>query len=441
MASVKEVKNKDGTISYKVTVSLGRTESGKQVLKYKTFKPDPDKTKKQNEKALDKFIHDFEESCKSGSIEGERRTFENYARNWLKNYAEVELEKTTVSRYRSGLENTIFPRIGHMKIADIKPSTIQWMLNDMRDTGFVHNGKRKQYSDESCRTIKIIVSSIMSSALGDGLISQNPCIIRQRNHKKVERKEIQCFSIEQAVKFLDVIENPIPIIVPAKKVIRHGKEVDRKEYQQGELVVALKYKVAYTVTIFSGVRREELLGLQWRDVDFVNHKIDINKAVQYTKEDGIFVKTPKSSAGYREIYLPDTCMKLLHELKRFQNREIFKQGSNWKGSRKIEENFCFTQDDGKIMFPSTLRAELVRILKTYNKSCKNENDKLPVISFHDLRHTSASILMAQGLEPTAIAERLGHSDASITLQVYAHSFAERDKAAANALEEALIRKA
>lgn len=441
MASVKEVKNKDGTFSYKVTVSLGRTEGGKQVLKYKTFKPDPNSTKKQNEKALERFIHDFEDSCKSGTIDGQRRTFENYARDWLKNYAEVELEKTTVSRYKSGLENTIFPRIGYLKIADIKPSTIQWMLNDMRETGFVRNGKRKPYSDESCRTIKIIVSSIMSSALVDGLITQNPCIIRQRNHKKVERKEIQCFSIEQAIKFLDVIENPIPIIVPAKKVIRHGKEVDRKEYQQGELIVALKYKVAYTVTIFSGVRREELLGLQWKDVDFDNHKIDINKAVQYTKEDGIFIKAPKSSAGYREIYLPDTCMSLLRQLKRYQNRELFKQGSNWKGSRKLEENFCFTQDDGKIMFPSTLRAELIRILKTYNKSCKNESDKLPVISFHNLRHTSASILMAQGLEPTAIAERLGHSDASITLQVYAHSFAERDKAASDVLENALVKKA
>lgn len=441
MASVKEVKNKDGTVSYKVTVSLGRTESGKQVLKYKTFKPDPTKTKKQNEKILDKFIRDFEERCKSGSIDGERRTFENYAREWLKNYAEVELEKTTVSRYRSGLENTVFPRIGYMKVADIKPSTIQGMLNDMRETGFIHNGKRKPYSDESCRTIKIIVSSIMSSALADGLISQNPCIIRQRNHKKVERKEIQCFSIEQAIKFLDVIENPIPIIVPAKKVIRHGKEVERREYQQGELVVALKYKVAYTVTIFSGVRREELLGLQWKDIDFDNQMIDINKAVQYTKEEGIFIKTPKSDAGFRKIHLPETCMKLLRQLKRSQSKEILKQGSNWKGSRKIEENYLFTQDDGKIMFPSTLRAELVRILKTYNRSCRNENDKLPVISFHDLRHTSASALFARGLEPTVIAERLGHSDASITLQVYAHSFAERDKAASDALEDAFIKKA
>ena len=440
MSSVKIIYNQDGTLSKKVTICVGRV-NGKQIMKSKTFRYDPSKSKSQNEKAFDNFRSDFEQKFENGTLDGDRYTFEAYARNWLKNYAEKELEKTTISRYKSGLENTIFPRIGYMKVADIKPSTIQWLLNDMRDTGFVLNGKRKPYSDESCRTIKIIVSSIMSSALADGLVSQNPCIIRQRNHKKVERKEIQCFSIEQAIRFLDVIEKPIPIIVPAKKVIRHGKEVDRKEYQQGELVVALKYRAIYTVTIFSGVRREELLGLQWKDVDFIDHKIDICKAVQYTKEDGIFVKTPKSSAGYREIYLPESCMRLLRELKRVQNKEILKQGSNWKGSRNIDENFCFTQDDGKIMFPSTPRAELVRILKTYNKSCNNKEDELPVISFHDLRHTYASIALAQGAEAPAVAKTLGHSDASITLQIYAHSSDERVKAVSKAVEDALLQRA
>ena len=410
MANIKEIKKKDGTTAYRITYFLGRTEDGKQIRRWKTFNPDPQKTKKQNERALNKFIADCEEKYRFNSIDGEKLTFERFARSWLKNYAEPELEKTTVARYKHGLENTIFPRIGYMKIVDIKPSTIQWMLNDMRETGYEKDGVQKPYSDESCRTCKIIVSSIMSAAVADGIITSNPCILRQRKHKKVEKKEVRCFSIEQAARFLDIIEKPIPIIVPEKEVIRHGKKVIREEYKQGELVVAHKYKTAFVVTIFSGVRREELLGLQWKDIDFDKNSININKAVQYTKEDGVFVKAPKSAAGYREIFLPDTCMDKLADLKADQMMEILKQGSNWKGSRKIEENFCFTQFDGKIMFPSTLRSELVRVINTYNKSCKNEEDKLPVISLHDLRHTSASILMAQGLEPPAIAERLGHSD-------------------------------
>ena len=440
MAYCRKRIGKDGRVSYLVTVSLGRDSKGHHILKSGTYKDDPTKTEKQNEKARERFIYEFEQSIENGTIGGKRKTFEAYARDWLKNYADVELEKTTASRYRSGLENTVFPRIGQKKLEDIKPSTIQQMLNDMRKTGYTKNGKTKPYSDESCRTVKIIVSSVMSSAVADGLIAQNPCVLRQRKHKKVEKKEVKCFSIEQAIRFLDIIEKPIPIMVPEKIVMRHGKPVTRKAYQQGELTVSLKYRVAFTVTIFSGVRREELLGLQWKDVDFKNNRISINKAAQYLPETGIFIKAPKSSSGFRELYLPDACMKLLRQLRAQQRKEILIQGSHWQGSHKPDENFCFTQEDGRIMFPSTLRLELVRILNAYNKTVSDESEKLPVLSFHALRHTTASILMAQGLEPTAIAERLGHSDASITLQVYAHSFAERDKAAANALEDVLLKR-
>ena len=75
-----------------------------------------------------------------------------------------------------------------------------------------------------------------------------------------------------------------------------------------------------------------------------------------------------------------------------------------------------------------------------DKSCENVEDTLPVISFHELRHTSASILIAQGMEVTAVAKRLGHADASTTLRVYAHSFEERDRTASDMLENVLIKR-
>ena len=133
-------------------------------------------------------------------------------------------------------------------------------------------------------------------------------------------------------------------------------------------------------------------------------------------------------------------MQKLKEMKEEQKEYMKAIGSAWNGSRKMEESFVFIQEDGKPMFPSTPRTELHRILTTYNKSCKNEADRLPMITLHELRHTCASILIASGLEATAVAQRLGHSDASITLQVYAHSFEERDKAAANALENVLVKR-
>ena len=133
-------------------------------------------------------------------------------------------------------------------------------------------------------------------------------------------------------------------------------------------------------------------------------------------------------------------MDKLYELKKKQKREIDELGTYWRGSRNIEDSWCFTQDNGEVMHPSTPRQKLVRVLKAYNKSCNNDEDMLPVISFHELRHTSASILIAQGMEVTAVAKRLGHADASTTLRVYAHSFEERDRTASDMLENVLIKR-
>ena len=325
-----------------------------------------------------------------------------------------------------------------MKLADIKASTVQEFLNSMREKGYKRGGTWIPYSEESVRTCKIILSSVLSSAVADGLISTNPCSVRQRQHKKVQRKEVRCFSVEQAARFLEVIEKPIPIIVPEHMAKRHGKETLIPEFQQGFLEVSLKFRALYALTIFSGLRRGELLGLQWKDVDFKEGSINVVRTVQYTPSEGIFIKAPKSSAGFRTIFLPEAVMIKLHELKKDQRKHMLALGTAWNGSKKMNDNFVFTQETGEPMFPSTPRAELNRILKTYNKSVKDNTEKLPMISLHELRHTSASILIASGLEATAVAQRLGHSDASITLQVYAHSFSERDKVASNALESALL---
>ena len=238
---------------------------------------------------------------------------------------------------------------------------------------------------------------------------------------------------------MQIIEEPIPVIVPEHVSQRHGKEVVIKEHQNGFLIVSLKFQTLFIVTIFSGIRREEVLGLKWSDVDFEAMTIDINKAVEYVPSTGIFVKTPKSDAGYRKIFLPMACMDKLRALKDEQKQEIEELGTAWKGSRDIDDSWCFTQEDGNVMHPATPRSKLVRILKAYNLTCEKEEDKLPVISFHELRHTSASILIAQGMETTAVAKRLGHADASTTLRVYAHSFEERDKTASDTLESVLIK--
>lgn len=440
MASIKEITNKSGAKSYKVTVSMGRDANGKQILKYATFVPDPNKTERQNKKALDRFVFEFEDKCKSGQIVSEKTTLKDFSDYWLNTYA-VKLEKTTYNNYVSYLNKTILPKLGHMKLSSIRPSTVQRFLDNMREEGYDYGYRKGKYSDSAVQTAKKILSSILSYAVINDILPSNPAAVKQRQHKKVEKKqEVKCFDIQQAIKFLSFIEKPIPMYVPEHYVTRKGKRVLISEYLLGNYVVQLKYRAAFALTIFSGVRKEELLGLQWKDVDFRACSIDINKAVVYLPKEGYLVKAPKSEAGFRKIYLPQSCMDLMKKLKIEQRKNILNQGTAWEGSREIEENWCFTQENGLHMSPSTPRQELQRVIRAYNRNCKKEEDKLPVITFHQLRHTSASILIAQGMEPTAVAKRLGHHDASVTLSIYAHSFEERDKAASNALESALLKR-
>ena len=115
MASIKEITNKSGAKSYKVTVSMGRDANGKQILKYATFVPDPNKTERQNRKALDRFVFEFEDKCKSGQIVSEKTTLKDFSDYWLNTYA-VKLEKTTYNNYVSYLNKTILPKLGHMKL-------------------------------------------------------------------------------------------------------------------------------------------------------------------------------------------------------------------------------------------------------------------------------------------------------------------------------------
>ena len=151
-----------------------------------------------------------------------------------------------------------------MKISQIKASIIQSFINGMRENGYNYGENRKgSYSDESIRTTKTILSSLLSAAVEDGLIQTNPCSVRTRKNKKVSKRKVEkrSFSVDETVKFLEVIEHPIPIVVEPRRAKRHGVETDISGYVLKEMIVDIKFQALFIVTVFSGVRREEILGL------------------------------------------------------------------------------------------------------------------------------------------------------------------------------------
>lgn len=429
--------------TYLVSVYCG-SKNGKNTYKYATFRPDPAKSEKKNQKALNEFAVDFERKCRNGTIGDSNTTFEAFSINWMKSYAENELEKTTISTYRGLLDKIILPRIGHMKLRSIRPLTIQQFVNDLRSSTYSYNdGKRMgHYSEECIRNSKAVISSIMSTAWENGLIDSNPCLVRtrkSRNKKELERQnqKLHCFTIDEAALFLDIIRKPIPIKAAGSTQLRQGKVVSIQPHLQGSMTVSLQLQTLYTLALYSGCRRGELLGLIWKNVDFANSCIIINQSLAYTPQDGAFIKSPKSNSGFRDIDLPPSVMKMLQSLKEEMRQRMREMGTAWEGSRTLAENFCFTQYNGLPMALSTPRLEMQRIIKVYNASRSADQPELPLIKFHELRHTTASILVAAGLDPETVAERLGHSDPSITLRVYSHAFKERDKLASEILQSRL----
>lgn len=405
MASIK--KRKDGT--YLITVSNGRDINGKQILEYATFKYDENKTKRQNEKALEKFVIEFETQVKEGKLlAGDKMTMGKYADIWMKDYAEKQYEPTTIEYTRDKLNRIILPAIGHYKISNILPLNIQKLYDSLLSAG---------HSASSIRRYHNILSSMFNSAVYWQLIKENPC--SRVKPPKIERStDVKHFTLEEARTFLEYLDEPY-----TSKHGGRGKTADDKTDIRQE---PLQLKVLFTLAINGGFRRGELLALTWEDIDFESNLIEINKSLANTKENGAIIKATKNKSSDRIVAVSGECIDMLKALQAEQRKKRLLVGSAWQGKGNV-----FMQDDGSYMDTATPNHSLKRIIKRYNAT---HEEKLPVIPFHGLRHTSATLLIAQNNDIKTVSARLGHADVSTTLDIYTHAIKKKDEEAAKSLE-------
>lgn len=148
--------------------------------------------------------------------------------------------------------------------------------------------------------------------------------------------------------------------------------------------------------------------------------IRFRRASRYTRAKGVITKKPKTESGDRVIAISKTLVNLLNEYKLWQNGEKAKLGDLWQETDRL-----FTQWNGKPIFPSTPSKWFKKILVKYN---------MPELKFHELRHTNASLLIAQNVDIRTVSKRLGHARTSITTDIYAHALRRPDKEAAEKLD-------
>lgn len=421
MAQIKEGKGKY-LGKYRITVFKGRNTDGKKITKSTTFTPTK-KTPKAIEKEVQEFAREFEKKVKEGEVlSGETLSLADVVEGWKSDQSFKDLTKAVQESYIDILEKRIYPHIGYMKISKIKPFHIQKIYDEMEKAG---------KAPTTIKRTNAVLNSVLKHAFRMNIIQENPCD-RIRLPKIKADTNLHYFTLDQAERFLNSLSKEYTIDHP--EVIRkNGRKIPA--YTE-TITTPFQYVPFFYLAIYGGFRRSEIVALTWNDIDFDNRTVSITKAITKTK-DGQLVKETKTVSGNREIMLPSQCFTVLKEWKMKQMELSFTLGDSWQGEtgKDFNNNYIFIQlENGLRMDVDTPTHKFKKAIENYNSSCTKEEDKLPDIHLHDLRHTSATLLLANHVDIETVSHRLGHSKPSITLDVYGHWMEETDRTASDILE-------
>lgn len=161
-----------------------------------------------------------------------------------------------------------------------------------------------------------------------------------------------------------------------------------------------------TLALTTGMRRGELLALQWKDIDWKSGSLQVRRSVNRYAGQGFKVSEPKTKQSRRKITLPSFVLEVLKEHRTRQLEERLQAGSTWE-----DHGLVFSNAYGSYLNPSHLSYDFHKLLK---------KARLPMMRFHDLRHTAASLLLKMNVSPKMVQEILGHSDIEMTLGIYSH---------------------
>lgn len=358
--------------SYVIRVSCGYNAAGKQIYQSMTWKPETGMTEKQIEREVNRQAVLFEESCKNG-FQSKVVKFEVFCEEWFTDYAKSHLRHTTYT-YLYHQRLRINKALGHLRMDKITTRQIQSFINSLSKEG-ANERNGKPLSAKSIRHNLNLISDVFGYAVKMGVVAENPC--SKVTLPKIEQNEKKIYTPEQAARFLDLLaDEPI------------------------------KYRAFFNLAVYSGFRRGEMLGLEWKDIDFVNSIISVRRTSCYTADRGVYTDTTKTKLSQRTLKFPQQIMDLLKELREYQDNEALKQGDHW-----VESDRLFTKENGEPQHPNT----------TYHwleKFCKKNG--LPFYGLHTFRHLFASLLVNGGVDIVTVSGALGHSNVSTTSNIYCH---------------------
>ncbi|MCD7732599.1 MAG: site-specific integrase [Oscillospiraceae bacterium] len=344
---------------------------------------------KGNKTRAEKFLRDeiSHYEAISGTVKSDTLLC-NYARYWLET-RKGKIDIVTYESYEKLLDSDICPyfKESKIKLNDVNVKTVQ----DYFDYKSKYGRKRDNtgLSASTLKKYKNVLSQVLKCAAKEGYILSNPC--QYVELPKAEQYEAKFLTNEQASAMLSAVK--------------------------GERL----YPILLIATCY-GMRRSKICGLQWDAIDFLNNTVTVKRTM--VKQKTLVIKNSTKTASSHRTYpllpiIKQELLRIRHEQE--DNRRFF-------GKAYIESNQVFTWDDGHWIIPDYVTVKFQELLRKYN---------LPIVRLHDLRHSCASIMLSAGMQLKDVQEWLGHSDISMTANVYGHLDDTRKKMVADEISELL----
>jgi integrase len=304
-----------------------------------------------------------------------------YLGRWLTDSVRDTVRPTTFERYEQVVRLHIHPVLGKVKLKNLTSAHVRGLYRQKLDAGL---------SPRTVQYVHVTLHKALKQAIADGLIPRN--VTEAVKPPQVLREEIRPLTPEQA------------------KTLFEAAKGDRLE-------------ALYVLAVTTGLRQGELLGLKWDDVDMEAGTLQVRRTLT-TAKGGPVLSAPKTKGSRRTVKISPTALEALRSHLARQLEEIDRVGSLWR-----ENGLVFASEVGEPLRRQHVTSRRFKPLL--------ELARLPQIRFHDLRHTCATLLLSENVNPKVVSEMLGHATIAITLDTYSHVLPTMQESAATAMEEAL----
>ena len=341
-------------------------------------------TVRGNRKRAEAVLTERRTSLETGSFSGKKKlTVGAYLQDWLETYAVTNCTAKTVQGYKQSINCYTGP-ISGITLQKLDATHIQPIYAGMIKRGL---------SNRSVDALHKALSIAFNTAVKQGTIKRN--ILDAVIAPKVIKKEVEVWDTETRAKAMTIL----------------------RESQYGDF---------YQLGLMTGMRRGELAGLKWASVNLASKHLQVVNTLQRITGQGLMNGQPKTERSRRSIALSADTVSLLHEIRGKQITQQLEVADAWTDS-----GYVFTHPDGMPIDPNLATRAFKKVVTTSG---------LPKLTIHGLRHTHATILLEQGVNPKVVSERLGHASVATTMDIYSHVLPDMQEKAALAIDAALAPK-